>query len=321
MHKLKIVVLEPLGISEEEILKIAKPITENGHEIIVHKNRIEDVEVLKERAKDAEVLVVANMALKGEVINSDSSLKMISVAFTGVDHVNLKSCKDKNVTVCNAAGYSTPSVAELTYGLIFSVLRNIVPLDKGVREGKTKEGFSQFDLSGKTIGVVGTGAIGAKVAEIALAFGCKVLAYNRSEKENLKTKGVTYVSLDELVSQSDVVTIHTPLNASTKGLISKEKISMMKSNAILINTARGPIVDNAALAEALREGKIAGAGIDVFDMEPPLSLDYPLLSAPNAVLAPHIGFATKEAMVRRAHITFGNIEKWMEGNPENLVTL
>lgn len=318
---MKIVVLEPLGVSEKEIREIAKPILDKGHEIEVHKDRNLDLEVLKKRAEGAEVLVLANMPLKGEVIASDEKLKMISIAFTGVDHVDLKTCKDKNLMVCNAAGYSTPSVAELAYGLIFAVLRNIVSLDKATREGKTKDGYSQSDLAGKTLGVIGTGAIGRKVAEVALAFGCKVLAYNRTEKQELKDKGVTYVSLEELLSQSDIVSLHTPLTEATKGLINAERLSMMKPNAILINTARGPIVDNNALADALKEGKIAGAGIDVFDIEPPLALDYALLSAPNTVVAPHIGFATKEAMVRRAHITFGNIEKWLEGKPQNVINL
>ena len=318
---MKIVILEPLGVSEEELINIAKPITDKGHELVIHKDKNLNVETLKERAKDAEVLVLANMPLKGEVILSAEKLKMISIAFTGVDHVDIKACRNKNLMVCNAAGYSTSSVAELTYGLILSVLRNIVSLDKASREGKTKDGFSQNDLDGKTIGLVGTGTIGSKVAEIAIAFGCKVLAYNRSEKENLKAKGVKYVPLEELLKESDIVSIHTPLNESTIGLINSERLSLMKNSAILINTARGPIVDNHALAEALKEGRIAGAGIDVFDIEPPLSIDDALLNAPNCVVTPHIGFATKEAMVRRAHITLGNIEKWLEGKPQNVVSL
>ena len=318
---MKIVVLEPLGVSEEELRSIAKPITKKGHELIIHANRTLDVEELNKRAENADVLVLANMPLRGETINSDEKLQMISVAFTGVDHVDLEACKQKNITVSNAAGYSTSSVTELTYGLIFAVLRNIVPLDKTTREGKTKDGFSQNDLFGKTIGIVGTGAIGKNVAEIALAFGCKVLAYSRTEKEELNEKGVKYVSLDELLAQSDIVSIHTPLNDYTKGLISRERLSLMKETAILINTSRGPIIDNKALTEVLKEGKIAGAGIDVFDMEPPLPTDYELLSAPNTIVVPHIGFATKEAMIRRAHITFNNILKWIEGNPQNVIKL
>lgn len=318
---MKISVIEPLGLSEEELREIAKPITDKGHELIIYNNKVTDTKVLKERVRDSEVIVLANMPLKAEVIEADNKLKMMSIAFTGVDHVELKSLKNKEITVSNAAGYSTESVTELTFGLTLAVLRNIVPLDKLTREGQTKEGYSQSDLSGKTFGVVGTGAIGASVCKIAKVFGCKVLAYNRSEKEELKALGVKYVGLEELLSSSDVVSIHLPQTEETKGIIGKKKLELMKKTAVLINVARGPIVDNNALAKALEDGKIAGAGIDVFDVEPPLPKEYSLLKQNNAVLTPHIGFATKEAMIRRAHITFENISKWMEGKPQNLVKL
>lgn len=316
---MKIVVLEPLGISEEEVKAIAKPIIDRGHELIIYSEKSTEIEVLKERIRDTDVVVLANMPLKGEVIESSDKLKLISVAFTGVDHVDLEACKKSHIIVSNSAGYSTPSVAELAYGLMISLLRNIAPLDEVTRKGKTMAGFSQIDLHGKTLGVIGTGAIGSRVAEIGLAFGCKVLAYNRSENHELKNKGVTYLPLEELLKESDIVTIHLPLTKGTRGLIDAEKLKLMKKNALLINTARGPIVDNAALADALNNGQLGGAGIDVFDMEPPLPSDYSLLNAPNTVLTPHIGFATKEAMKRRAQITFENIVKWLEGNPQNRV--
>ncbi|MCH3965968.1 MAG: 2-hydroxyacid dehydrogenase [Clostridium sp.] len=315
---MKISVIEPLGLSEDELRNIAKPITDRGHELVIYNNKVTDTGILKERVRDSEVIVLANMPLKGEVIATDDKLKMISIAFTGVDHVELKAC-GKNVVVSNAAGYSTDSVAELAIGLTLSLLRNIVPLDRSTREGKTKDGYSQRDLSGKTFGVIGTGAIGSAVCRLAKAFGCSVLAYNRSRKQELESIGIKYVTLDELLSKSDVVSVHLPQNDDTKGLISSEKIALMKESALLINAARGPIVDNAALAQALKAGKLGGAGIDVFDSEPPLEDIYPLLDAPNTVLTPHIGFATKEAMVRRAHITFENIIKWLDGQPQNLV--
>lgn len=316
---MKISVIEPLGLSEDELREIAKPITDRGHELIIYNNKVTDTETLKSRVKESEVIVLANMPLKAEVINADDKLEMMSIAFTGVDHVELKALKGRNVAVSNAAGYSTSSVAELTFGLTLSVLRNIVPLDKLTRKGKTKDGYSQSDLNGKTFGVIGTGAIGAAVCKIAKAFGCEVIAYNRSEKEELKQIGVKYVTLDELLSKSDIVSIHLPQNDVTKGLISKEKIALMKNTAVLINVARGPIVDNTALAKALRKGEIRGAGVDVFDNEPPLDTEYALLKEANAVLTPHIGFATKEAMIRRAHITFENITKWLDGEPQNVV--
>ncbi|KEI11350.1 2-hydroxyacid dehydrogenase [Clostridium novyi B str. ATCC 27606] len=316
---MRISILEPLGLSKEEVYSIAKPLIDKGHEIILYEDKIEDTEILKERAKEADVLVLANMPLNGEVIRSDEKLKMVSVAFTGIDHVDTKACIDKNIRICNAAGYSTSSVAELTYGLIFSVFRNIVPLDKATRKGGTRLGFSQSELLGKTIGIVGTGAIGIKVGEIAKAFGCKILAYSRTQKQQAIDLGFEYVSLDELLSNSDIVSLHVPLNNETRGMISREKIKLMKSSSILINTARGPIIDNVALAEALKQGKIAGAGIDVFEVEPPIENSHPLFNISNVVVTPHIAFATKEAMYRRAKITFDNIEKWIEGNPQNIM--
>lgn len=316
---MKIVVLEPLGVSEQDIRSIAIPITNKGHELVIYNDKSANIEVLKERVKDTDILVIANMPLSGEVIRAAENLKMISVAFTGVDHVDLGFCRERNILVSNAAGYSTHSVAELAFGLMISLLRNIVPLDEITRDGGTKVGYSQNDLYGKTLGVIGTGAIGIKVAEIGLAFGCNVIAFNRTENEELKAKGVKYMSLDDIFKESDIVTLHLPLTDETKGIVNEDRLNLMKENAVLINTARGPLVDNEALAKVLREEKIAGAGIDVFDLEPPLPLEYSLLKENKAVVTPHIGFATEEAMVRRAKIVFENITRWIEGNPQNVV--
>ncbi len=316
---MKIVVLEDLGLPESEVREIAKPITDEGHELVLYE-RTEDVEILKGRVKDADILVIANMPLVGEVIRAAENLKYISIAFTGYDHVDLDACKEKNIKVSNAAGYSTISVPELVFGMVISFLRSIHILDKTTRDGKTKVGSTQKEIYGKKFGVIGTGAIGARVAKLALAFGAEVLAYSRTEKEELKSMGVKYVSLDELLSEADIVSIHTPLTEKTKGLINREKLALMKPTAILVNTARGPIVDTEALVEALNEGKIAGACLDVFDQEPPLPKDYPILSTQNTLLTPHIGFATEEAMVRRAHITFNeNIYNWLKGKHVNRV--
>lgn len=316
---MKIVVLEGLGIPESEVRKIAKPITDEGHELVLYE-RTEDVDLQKQYVKDADILVIANMPLKGEVIRAAENLKYISIAFTGYDHVDLEACKEKNIQVSNAAGYSTISVPELVFGMVISYLRSVPALDRKTREGMTKAGSTQREIYGKKFGIIGTGAIGSRVAELALAFGATVLAYSRREKEELKSLGVKYVSLDELLSESDIISIHTPLTKETKGLINQERIAMMKPTAILVNTARGPIVDTKALVDALNEGKIAGACLDVFDREPPLPKDYQILSLPNTLLTPHIGFATEEAMVRRAHITFNeNIYNWLKGEHKNKV--
>jgi D-3-phosphoglycerate dehydrogenase len=244
---------------------------------------------------------------------------MISVAFVGVDHVDMKTCKKRNILVSNAADYCTHAVAELAIGLTLSVLRNIPRCDERTRKYQTKDGLIGNELYGKTFGVLGTGAIGIKTALLAKAFGCHVIAYSRTEKQSLKDQGITYVSLDELLRTSDILSLHTPLTDQTKGLIDKEALDKMKPTSILINTARGPIVDNKHLSDCLRNKKIAGAGIDVFDIEPPLTTNDVLTTNENTVLTPHVAYATKESIFRRANIVFENIKKWSEGTPQNVM--
>ncbi|MDT8716183.1 hydroxyacid dehydrogenase [Clostridium sp. 19966] len=309
---MNIVMLEPIGVAGKVLDHLTAFLTEKGHKFIPYFERNDDVDVLKSRVKDADVLIIANMPLKGEVIRAAENLKFISVAFTGIDHIDLEVCKEKNIIIKNAAGYSTNSVAEVAIGLMIDVMRNIVPLDKLTREGGTKAGYSQRELFGKTLGIVGTGAIGIKTAEIASAFGMNIIAYSKTKKSEVINKGIKYVELNELLENSDIVSLHVPFTAETKQLINGKNIAKMKPSAVLINTARGGVVDNEALAKALSEGKIAGAGVDVFDMEPPIPEDYPLLKAPNAVFTPHIAFAAEEAILRRADIVFDNIRDYLK---------
>lgn len=315
---MKIVILESLGIDKKEFDRITQPLVDSGHELVAYEDKVDD-EGLKARVRDADVIVLANMPLSGEVIAAAEKAKFISVAFTGYDHVDLEIAKKMGIKVSNAGGYSTNSVAELAIALMISLLRNMVVLEGVVREGGTKAGYSQSDLMGKTLGILGTGAIGSYVAELGLAFGCKVIAYSRSENPRLLNQGVEYMPLDEVLKASDIVSIHTPLTVETRGMINEEKLRLMKPTSLLINTGIGPVVDNAALAKALHEGIIGGAGLDRVDMEPPIPQDYPILSAPNVVIMPHIGFATSQALARRAEITFNNITSWEKGEQENIV--
>ncbi|MGE4213430.1 MAG: 2-hydroxyacid dehydrogenase [Anaerotignaceae bacterium] len=316
---MKIVIIEPLGITNDKVSEAIKPIKGAGHEVVYYETRTEDVSELIERGIDAEIIIVANLPLRKDVIEKCSKLKMISVAFTGVDHIDTQFCKEKGITVCNAAGYSTNAVAELTFGLALSVLRNIPKCDTAVRKEGTKAGLVGCELFGKKFGVVGTGAIGARVAEIASAFGCEVLAYNRSVKPQLEAKGVKFVSLDELLKQSDIVSLHVPFNGTTAKLIGAKQIELMKETSILINTARGGVVDSEELANALNSGKIVGAGIDVFEMEPPIPSSHPLINSKNTVVTPHVAFASEEALFTRAGIVVDNILKWEKGMPQNLI--
>lgn len=316
---MKIVVMEPLGVALEKIEALAAGLKAAGHEFVYYTTKETQQDKLLERVQDADIIMLANQPLSADIINACPNLKMLSVAFTGVDHVALAACRARKIMVCNAAGYSTNAVAELVFGLAISVIRNIVPCDARCRTAGTKDGLVGFELFGKSFGVVGTGAIGSRVAKIAAAFGCKVLAYSRTVKQELVEAGVEYVSLDELLAKSDFVSLHVPLTEATRGLLNAEALGKMKQGAVLLNTARGPVVDSEALAAALNSGKLAGAGIDVFEGEPPIDEKHPLCSAKNTVLTPHVAFASREALEKRAEIVFANIEKWLAGAPQNIV--
>ena len=313
---MKLVILEPLGVNKDKLLGTAKDVLGNEIEIIYYDTRAEDTETLIERSKDADVVILSNLPYKKEVIENCPNLKMICVAFTGVDHVDMDYCKGNNITVCNCAGYSTVAVADLVFGMVISLYRNIIPCDKATREGGTKNGLVGFELEGKKFGVVGFGAIGMRTAMIAKAFGCEVYAYSRTKKD---IEGIKFVDLEHLMSTCDIVSLHVPLNDSTKGLINSDKLSLMKENSIIINTSRGPVVDSRALAEALNSGKIAGAGVDVFEIEPPIPVEHVLFGAKNLIVTPHVAFATAEAFEKRAIIIFDNIEKWISGIPQNVI--
>lgn len=314
---MKIVLLESLGISPEVLEKHASAMRSLGHEFIAYEKDPSPA-VQLERAKDADILMIANTPLSGEVIRGCENLKFINVAFTGVDHVDLEAAREKGIAVSNASGYSNESVAELTLCMMLSLLRNVSQVEDRCRQGSTKDGLVGRELQGKTVGIIGVGAIGKRTAQLCQAFGCKVLGYCRHPKKD-PAPGVTYVSLEELLKTSDIVTLHCPQTPETIGLMNKERIAMMKPGAILINAARGPIVDSQALADALNEGRLSGAGIDVFEKEPPLDTDHPLLHSRNTLVTPHVAFASEESMIMRADIVFDNIRAWADGKQKNII--
>lgn len=316
---MKIIAMEPLGVSNSVLEELAAPFRAAGHEFIYYQDRAASDEALIERIKDAEILILANQPLREKVLKECKALKMISIGFTGVDHVDTAYCRERGIVMCNAAGYSTNAVAELAFGLMLSAARFIPACDKAARALKDKTGLVGWELHGKTLGIIGTGAIGCRVAEIGKAFGCRLIAWSRSEKQAALDLGVEYMPLEQVLKESDILSLHVPATPETKGLIGKAELAMMKPTAILINTARGPVVDTAALKEALDAGIIAGAGLDVFDTEPPLPESEPLLSAKNTVLTPHVAFATEEAMYQRAIIIFENVRRYELKDPQNLV--
>lgn len=317
---MKISLLEPLGITEERVEELAENLKKEGHTFTYYDKRTTDIEELKKRSKGQDIVMVANNPYPDEAVMAADKLKMIAVAFTGIDHIGLKACKEKGVMVCNCAGYSNQSVAELVIGMTISLYRKLGQCDTAVRSGATSNGLTGMEIRDKIVGIVGCGRIGIQTAKLFHAFGARVLAYARHEKEEWEKEGIHASSMDELLAKSDIVSIHLPLNNETKGFLGKDKIEKMKRGSILINCARGPIVDNGALAIALQEGKIAGAAVDVFDMEPPIPADCPLSHAPNTLLTPHIAFLTQESMERRAEIEFRNVYKYVQGMPDNVCT-
>lgn len=318
---MNIALLEPLGVPAERIQELAAPLREAGHTFTSFDTKTTDVDELIARSQGADVVMIANNPYPTEVIDACPDLKMIAVAFTGIDHVGLAACKERSITVCNCAGYSDVSVAELTLGLTIDVLRRVAEGDTAVRAGGTSAGLMGREICGKTVGIVGCGKIGTQTAKLFRAFGARVLGYARHERHEAVTAGVEFVSLEQLLAESDIVSLHLPLNDITRKSFGTEQIARMKDGAVFINCARGAIVDNEALADALNSGHIAGAGIDVFDVEPPLAADYALLHAKNCLMTPHVAFLTEEAMERRAVIEFDNVAAWLAGAPENVCAL
>lgn len=318
---MKITLLEPLGIPAQVLAQYQASLESKGHTFTAYSDKTTDPAELIRRTGESDIAIIANNPYPAEVVAAAPNLKMLDVAFTGIDHVALEACKEKGIMICNAAGYSTQCVAELAIGLVIACLRNLSACETATRTGGVGGPLRGREIGGRIVGIVGTGAIGTMTARLFQAFGAKVIAYSRTVRPEVEAMGVEYVTLEELMAQSDIVSVHVPNNQETKGMISKELIAAMKPSAIFINVARGAIVDNAALAEALNAGKIAGAGIDVFDMEPPIPADYPLLQAKNAVLTPHVAFATDESMLRRAEIVFQNVESYLAGSPENVCKL
>ena len=318
---MKIALLEPLGVSGELIEKLAAPLKQAGHEFVYYDTKTADPEELKRRSAGCDAVMIANNPYPACVVESAKELKLLNVAFTGIDHVGLDACKKQGVTVCNAAGYSDSTVAELAIGMALALLRKMPECGQAVRKGGTSAGLRGREICGRTVGIIGVGRIGLRTASLFRAFGARVLGCDIHPGEAAKQAGVEFVSLETLMKESDIVSLHTPNNASTRGLISRELLFSMKKDALFINCARGPIVDNAALADALNAGAIAGAAADVFDMEPPLPADYPLLHAKNIILTPHVAFLSDESMIRRAEIAFGNLFAWLAGKPDNVCEL
>lgn len=316
---MKISLVNPLEVDEKIINAHKERLEEMGHEFVSYDDNAKDDDELIERLKDTDIAIITNKPLSAKVIDASKNLELIDVAFTGIDHIDLDAVKENGITLVNASGYSDDSVAELVIGLTIAVMRKFNNNRSNIFEGENNNLMGET-IQGKKFGIIGTGNIGIKLIKILKAFDCEILAYSRTQKDEVKDLGVSYVDLDTLLKESDVISLHIPNNKETKHFLGKEELDKIKENAILINCARGPVVDNDYLAELLNDDKLR-AGIDVFDMEPPLPEDYPLRNAKNTVLTNHVGFYTKEAMANRAEIVFNNIYEYLNGNVINEIKL
>ena len=315
---MKISLIDPLEVKESYIEEQKEKLEKLGHEFTYYNESAKSDDEKIERLKDTDIAIITNKPVSRKVIEN-TNLDLIDVAFTGVDHVDLDACKENDIKVLNASGYSDDSVAELVIGLAIGVLRKFDKNNENIFEGKSNPLLGSL-IKGKTFGVIGTGNIGKKLIELLQVFGCDIIAYSRTEKDEIKDLGVEYVDLETLLKKSDIVSLHIPNNKETKHFLGKEKLDLMKEGAVLINCARGAVVDNDYLAKLLNEDKLR-AGIDVFDMEPPLPEDYPLRNAKNVLLTNHVAFYTEEAMQIRADIVFDNLYSYLEGEIKNEIKL
>lgn len=277
---------------------------------------------IAERAADADIVLTNKTPLNADTISRLPKLKLISVLATGYNVVDVEAARERGIPVSNVPDYSTRSVAQMAFALLLELTQNVAHHARTVREGRwtASKDFCYWDtplieLDGLTMGIIGLGRIGQATASLAQAFGMKVIAFNRSQKS---IPGIEQVSLEELLRRSDVVSLHCPLTADNTRMINAERLALMKPSAFLINTSRGPLIDEAALATALEKGTIAGAAADVLSVEPPVA-NNPLISAKNCLVTPHISWATTAARSRLMDITVANVKAFLDGKPQNVV--
>jgi glycerate dehydrogenase len=279
---------------------------------------------LLDRLRDADIVLVNKVKLNRETLSQLPKLKYIGVTATGYDVIDMAAARERSIVVTNVKGYSTDSVAQLTFALLLELTLHVGRHAASVESGDWVKSpdFSYaksplIELAGKTMGLVGYGDIGRKVASIAQAFGMRVLV-NRRNSDKVAENGVIFVDHATVFSQSDVISLHCPATPDTIGFVNKELLALCKPSAYLLNTSRGSLLNESDVAAALREGQLAGAGLDVLAVEPPKA-DNPLLTAPNCIITPHIAWASYEARQRLLQLVADNLRAYLAGNPQNVV--
>jgi len=296
------------------------PVAEFGRLEVFERTAIQEIQ---RRAGNAEVVLTNKTPLSAEILAELPHLKLISVLATGVNVVDLEAAGARGITVCNVPGYSTPNVAQAVFALLLELTNQTALHAAEVRDGSWSScpdfcfwRGELVELDGRTLGLVGYGAIGQAVAAVGRALGMNVLAARR--KSSVSADGVTYTDVDTIFRESDVVSLHCPLTSETKELVNATRLSVMKPTAYLINTSRGGVIHEQDLADALNEEKIAGAGLDVLSVEPP-PVSNPLLTAKNCLITPHIAWASRAARQRLIEATSENVRGFVDGSPQNVV--
>ena len=287
-------------------------------------DRLRDDELVP-RAADAEIMLTNKMTVSRKHMSQLSKLRYIGVTATGYNIVDVEAARERKIIVTNVPAYGTASVAQMTFALLLELTQRTGHHAQTVREGRWSKSpdfcywdFPLVELDGLTMGIIGLGRIGRAVARLAQAFGMKVIATGRSKPPDLPT-GVAWTDLEALLRASDVVSLHCPLTPETKHIINAQRLALMKPSAFLLNTSRGPLVDEPALAAALRAGQIAGAGLDVLTEEPPPA-NHPLYTTPNCFITPHIAWATRAARARLMRVAVENVRAFINGKPQNVVS-
>lgn len=308
--------LNPGDMTFDELEKLGK--------LTVYKETSNDKNDIIKRAKDAEILLVCYAKITREIIENLPKLEYIGVLSTGFDNIDLNACRERNIAVTNVPSYGTEAVAQFALALLLEITSRVGHHDREIKNGRWgKAGFWYFgdypliELYGKTIGIIGLGKIGLAAAKIYKAMGMEVLAYNRSESDKAK-EVVKYVNLDEIYEKSDIIDLHLPLTKDTRNIINEDSISRMKDGVIIINTARGPLIDEKALMAGLDSGKVFAAGLDVNRREP-INNDNPLLSYDNIILTPHMAWGPVETRKRLLGIAIDNILAFEKAESKNRV--
>lgn len=283
-------------------------------------------ELILKRIGESDAIFTNKTPLIRDILERSKNIKFIGVLATGYNVVDIEAARAKGITVCNVPAYSTNSVAQFTFALLLELCHHVGEHDAEVKKGTWSESqdfcfwkYPLIELAGKTLGIIGFGQIGQAVARIALSFGMKVLAYSRNPDKSLENENLKCVSLENVFADSDVVSLHCPLTESTKGLINEKNISKMKDGVFIINTSRGPVVVEEDLAHALKNGKVAGAALDVMSVEP-VKIENILLKTKNCIITPHIAWAPKEARKRLMSISVDNLRRFIAGTPINVVS-